>query len=140
MKKYILIPALLIMVFSCKKSDTVKQSGTLAGTWETTNWGGANGDIMAFAINSGLTAGNITQLGAQTFGFTVGDVLYTNITSTGTGTYSTTGTYRYGPNGQSVGHASATLTLQNNNTVLYAHYAQDPGTGFTPPDYSYQRQ
>ena len=126
---------------SCKKSDNrISNSGTLAGTWETTVWGGTSGDIMAFAINSGGTAGNITKLGTPAFGFTVGDVIYTSIASTGTGTYSSTGTYRYGPNNSLIGHTSATLTLQDNNTILYAHYVQDAATGITPPDYFYQKQ
>ncbi len=135
--------ALLIVatVLSCKKSsDQKNNSGALIATWGTTVWGGTNGDIMNFVINSGGNAGNITQLGTPTFGFSVGDVIYASIAVTGTGTYSSTGTYRYGPNGQSIGHASATLTLQNNNTVLYVHYAQDAGTGITPPDYYYQKQ
>jgi hypothetical protein len=133
--------AMLIMAFiSCKKSDTAKQAGTIAGTWGTTIWGGSNGDIMNFVINSAGTTGNITQLGTPTFGFSVGDVIYASIAATGTGTYSSTGTYHYGPNGQSMGQASATLTLQNNNTVLYVHYAQDASTGITPPDYYYQKQ
>ena len=141
MKKYILIPALIIMVFSCKKSDTAKQSvTTIAGTWETTSWGQQSGNIMVFVINTGGTTGNITQLGIQPSGFSVGDVLYTSITSTGSGTYSSTGSYHFGTNNSVVGHASAILTLQNNNTVLYAHYAQDAATGITPPDYYYQRQ
>lgn len=138
-----ILGALLLMAFiSCKKSETAKQSsGSIAGTWQTTIWGGTNGDVMNFIINSGGTTGNITQLGTPTFGFSVGDVLYTSIANGGTtGSYTSTGTYHYGPNGQLIGHAAAVLTLQNNNTVLYAHYATDPATGITPPDYYYQKQ
>lgn len=136
-----ILAAILIMAFiSCKKSDTKTQAGTIAGTWETTAWGQQSGNIMKFVINSGGTMGNITELGTQPYGFSVGDVIYTSIASTGTGTYSSIGTYRYGTNNSLIGHTSATLTLQNNNTVLYAHYTQDAGTGITPPDYYYQKQ
>jgi hypothetical protein len=132
---------ILATVFSCKKSsDQKNSSGTITGTWETTIWGGVNGNVMVFVINSGGTTGNITQLGIQPSGFSVGDVLYTSIASTGSGTYSSTGSYHWGTNNSVVGHASAILTLQNNNTVLYVHYAQDAATGITPPDYYYQRQ
>lgn len=140
---YGLCIALMILpsIFSCKKSkNPVNNSGGLIATWETTAWGQTSGDIMKFVINSGGTTGNITQLGTPTYGFSVGDVIYSSITSVSTGTYSSTGTYRYGPNNQSVGQASAILTLQNSNTVLYVHYALDASTGITPPDYYYQKQ
>ncbi len=136
-----ILPAILIMAFiSCKKSDTAKQTGTIEGTWKTSAWGQTSGDIMEFIVSSGGNTGTITQLGTPSYGFSVGDVIYTSITTTGTGTYSSTGAYRYGPNNSLIGHATATFTLQNNNTVLYAHYAQDAGTGITPPDYYYQKQ
>ena len=130
---------MLIMDFiSRKKSDTKTQAGTISGTWQTTAWGQESGNIMGFVINPSGTIGNITQLGTQPYGFSVGDVIYTSITSTGTGTYSSTGSYHWGTNNSVVGHASCVLTLQSNNTVLYVHYAQDAATGITPPDYYYQ--
>ncbi len=136
-----IVAAILIMAFiSCKKSDTKTQAGTITGTWQTTAWGQTSGNILEFVINSSGTTGNITKLGSQPYAFSVGDVIYASIATTGTGTYSSIGTYRYGTNNSVVGHASATLTLQNNNTVLYVHYAQDAGTGITPPDYYYEKQ
>ena len=137
-----ILAAILLMAFiSCKKSDAAKQSsGTIAGTWETTSWGGQSGNIMKFVINTGGTTGNISELGIQPSGFSVGDVLYASISSTGSGTYSSTGSYHWGTNNSVVGHASCIITLQNNNTVLYVHYAQDAATGITPPDYYYQKQ
>jgi hypothetical protein len=136
-----ILAAVLIMAFiSCKKSDaTTQSSSTIEGTWETTSWGGQSGNIMKFVINSGGTTGNISQLGVQPSGFSVGDVLYASISSTGSGTYSSTGSYHWGTNNSVVGHASCIITLQN-NTTLYVHYAQDPATGITPPDYYYQKQ
>ncbi len=136
-----ILAAILIMAFiSCKKSDTKTQTGTIAGTWKTTVWGGQSGNIMEFVINSSGTTGNITQLGIQPSGFSVGDVLYASIASSGSGTYNSTGSYHWGTNNSVVGHASCVLTLQSNNTVLYVHYAQDAATGITPPDYYYQKQ
>jgi hypothetical protein len=72
--------------------------------------------------------------------FSVNEVIFSNITSTVNGTYAASGEYRYGVGSQTVGHANAILTLQNNSTTLYVHYAEDPTSGITPPDYYWQKQ
>jgi hypothetical protein len=85
---------------------------------------------MTYLNPSAITATN----------FSVNEVIFSNITSIGNGTYSALGEYRYGVGSQTVGHANATMTLQNNNTTLYVHYAEDPTSGITPPDYYWQKQ
>jgi hypothetical protein len=82
-----------------------------------------------------LNAGAITATN-----FSVNEVIFSNITSSGNGTYSALGEYRYGTGSQTVGHANATMTLQNNSTTLYVHYAKDPASGITPPNYYWQKQ
>lgn len=135
-----ILAAILIMAFiSCKKSDTAKPA-TLSGTWSTNNWGGITGNICTWTVGTNASAGIVSKLGSQTFNFSIGDQIYSNITAAGTGTYNAMGKYTYGAGNTNVGHAQATMTLQNNNTQLYVHYAQDAATGITPPDYSYTRQ
>ena len=79
----------------------------------------------------------------MTTGFSANDAIFSNITSTGSGTYTANAIYRYNGGGggnSTVGHTTAILDLQNNNTVLYAHYATDASSGITPPDYYWTKQ
>ena len=139
-----ILAALLIMAFiSCKKSDAAKQSGTLSGTWTTTNWGGVNGDVCTWTVSSDATTGTIKQLGSQTFNFSVGDQLFSDIKASSTGTYSATGKYTYGVNNAQSSTRPCTLTLSNNNNTLVADYppiTSGVNAGFVEIIYIFQKQ
>ncbi len=138
-----ILPAILLMAFiSCKKSDTAKQASTLDGTWSTNMWGGVSGNVCTWMVSSNATTGVITQLGSQPFNFSVGDQLYSNITSSGTGTYNATGKYTYGVNNAQSATRPCTLTL-NNSTTLTADYppiTSGVNTGFGEIIYVFQKQ
>ena len=140
-----MLPVFFAILFcSCKKGSSGNINNnlaTLSGNWQTTVWGGAN-DTARSAITASGT-GTLTYLnaGAMTSGFSVNDVIFSSITSTGSGTYSCTGSYRYAASGVStLGTTKATITLQSNNQVMYVHYSEDASTGITPPDYYWNRQ
>ena len=139
-----ILAALLIMVFiSCKKSDTAKQSGTLNGTWSTYNWSGVNGNVCTWVVSSDATTGTITQLGSQKANFSVGDLLFTNIRSAGTSSYSAIGKYTYGVNNAQSSTRPCTLNLSNNNTTLVADYppiTSGVNAGFVEIIYIFQKQ
>ncbi|MEO6837610.1 MAG: hypothetical protein ABI185_04440 [Ginsengibacter sp.] len=136
--------AILILAFiSCKKSDTSKQATTLNGTWSTNNWSGVNGNVCTCVVSSDATTGTITQLGTQPANFSVGDQLFTNIKSSGTGSYSATGKYTYGVNNAQSSTRPCTLNLSNNNTTLVADYppiTSGVNTGFVEITYIFQKQ
>ena len=138
--KTILAAILIMAIISCSKKSNTAQPATLTGTWSANNWGGVSGNICTFSVSSGSTTGIITQLGVQTFNFSVGDHLYSNITASVNGTYSATGKYTYGNGNSNVGAATATMTLQNNNTLLLVEYSRDPSTNITPPSYYFKRK
>ncbi|HVM87273.1 MAG TPA: hypothetical protein VMT76_03730 [Puia sp.] len=131
----------LLLFFSfnaCKKSSstTTNNLSSINGSWQTTVWGGSN-DTAIVNISASSANGTITYLssGAKSASsFSTGDVIFTNISSTGNSTFSLVGIYRYGSNNSQMGHANGTLTLQNSTTLL-VHYSADPNTGITPPDY-----
>ncbi len=141
--KSIFATILLMAFISCKKSDNATQTSSLNGTWTTTTWGGVNGNVCTWTVNSNATTGTITQLGSQTFNFSVGDQLYSGITSSGTGTYNATGKYTYGVNNAQSGSRPCTLTLSNNNTTLTANYppiTSGTNAGFGEITYVFQKQ
>ncbi len=150
MKKNYFGSAIMLAVFcmllfcGCKKSNSGNQGGnlsTLSGNWQTTVWGGANDTARVVISASGTGTLTYLNTGAAATNFSVNDVIFSTITSTGNGTYSCTGAYRYTVSGNSMlGSTSATITLQNNNQVMYVHYAADASTGITPPDYYWNRQ
>ena len=140
LRSIILSPLLCIIIFcSCKKSSSGSSGDDLSGlsgNWQTTVWGGPNDTARSLISNSGT--GTLTYLssGAMTTNFSVNEVIFTGITSTGTGVYSCTGSYRYTLGGNSMlGSTKAIINLQNNNSVFFVHYAEDASTGITPPDY-----
>jgi len=128
---------------SCSKSSSKPNTtASINGSWVTSVWGGAN-DTAIISISTSAGTGTMTYLNQSAItatAFSVNEVIFSNIASTGSGTYSAIGEYRYGTGSQTVGHANAILTLQNNNTTLYVHYAEDPSSGITPPDYYWQKQ
>ncbi len=130
-------------LISCsKKSSDTAATGSISGNWVTSVWGGANDTAK---MNISGSTGTLTYLnaGAMTTGFSANDAIFSNITSTGSGTYTANAIYRYNAGGggnSTVGHTTAILVLQNNNTVLYAHYATDASSGITPPDYYWTKQ
>lgn len=133
---------LIITFLSCKKSTTtnpVTNTGPLNGTWAVSAWGGVNGNPLAFVANTTPKTGVVTQVGSQPFGFAVGDQLFSNITVSGTGTYTCTGKYTYGANNSTSGTRAANLSLQNNGTQLTADY---PAISSSFPEiiYIYQKQ
>ena len=142
MRKLIPFLAIIILLSACSKKDSTNNtvSSTLSGTWMNSAWGGTANNTIKFSFSSDGGAGIVSQLGSSPWGFSVGDALYSNVTSTGNGTYSGNGKYTYGTNNTSSSYAPVTLMLQNNGSTLFAHYAQDASTGITPPDYYYQKQ
>lgn len=141
--KSILATILILAFISCKKSNTTTQAGTLSGTWTTNVWGGVSGNVCTWTVSANATTGTITQLGSQTFNFSVGDQLYSGITSSGTGTYNATGKYTYGVNNSQSSTRPCTLTLSNNNTTLTAYYpsiTSGANAGFGPITYVFQKQ
>ncbi len=133
-----------ITLISCSKKSSDNASTTsISGSWVTNVWGGSNDTAK---MNISGSTGTLTYLntGAMTTGFSVNDVIFTNITSAGSGTYTANAIYRYNAGGGSgnstVGHTTATLSLENSNTVLFAHYATDASSGITPPDYYWTKQ
>jgi len=137
-----LLFGMVLLSCSKKSSGSSDNTSSASGNWMTTVWGGAN-DTAKISI-SGST-GTLTYLssGALSTRFSVNDVILTNIASSGNGTYTADAIYRYtatsGAN-STVGHTTAVLTLQNSNTVFFAHYAKDASTGLTPPDYYWTKQ
>jgi hypothetical protein len=137
-----LLSVCFIYASSCSKSSAKTNTASINGSWVTSVWGGPN-DTAMINISTSAGTGTMTYLnpGAITAtAFSVNEVIFTGITLSGNGTYSALGEYRYGTGSQTVGHANAILTLQNNNTTLYVHYAEDPSSGITPPDYYWQKQ
>ena len=134
----------MILFCSCKKGSSGNQGGnlaTLSGNWQATVWGGANDTARATISASGTGTLTYLNAGAKTTNFSVNDVIFSAITSLGNGTYSCLGAYRYTVAGNSMLESTkATITLQNNNQVMYVHYAEDASTGITPPDYYWNRQ
>jgi hypothetical protein len=94
----------------------------VATVWTTPDWGGVADNPLTFNIDATSATGVITAVGSSSFGFAVGDKLFTNITANANGTYSCMGKYTYGTNNSSSSTRSATLSLQNNNTQLTADY------------------
>jgi hypothetical protein len=138
----VLLLVYLIYASSCSKSSSKPNTGaSINGSWVTSVWGGAN-DTAIISISTSAGTGIMTYLNASAItatNFSVNDVIFSNITSAGNGSYAAVGEYRYGMGSQTVGHANATLTLQNNNATLYVHYAEDPNSNITPPDYYWQK-
>ena len=134
----------MILFFGCKKGSSGSQGGnlsTLTGNWQTTVWGGANDTARATISASGTGTLIYLNAGAKTTGFSVNDVIFSAITSSGNGVYSCIGSYRYTVSGNSMLESTkATITLQSNNQVIYVHYSEDVSTGITPPDYYWNRQ
>jgi len=139
LKSCLLILACALMVISCSKSKTTT-SASINGSWVTASWGGAN-DTAIILISTAAGTGTMTHLSPGAIAataFSVNEVIFSNISSSSNGTYTALGEYRYGIGSQTIGHATATMALQNNNSVLYVHYAKDPASGITPPDYYWQ--
>ncbi len=130
-------------IFSCKKNNTGNKAtnnlGALNGTWVNTSFGGINGNVIKFVVNPDDTTGVITQLGSSAFGFTTGETLFSGITPTGSGTYSSMGTYTFGTNNATTSTRSDVMTLQNNDTQLTVDY---PALNVSFPEiiYVYQKQ
>lgn len=130
----------IIAFLSCKKSISptpAVSTDPLNGTWTISAWGGVNGNVLKFIANTDLKAGVVTQVGSQSFGFAVGDQLFSNIVTSGTYTY--TGKYTYGTNNTTSGTRACVLSLQNSNTQLTADY---PALNSSFPEiiYVYQKQ
>lgn len=127
-------------LLSCKKAEVTHAPANLVGNWSTNIWYGVSGDICTFSVSSNANTGVITQLGSQPFNFSVGDILFSNITNVAPGSYTALGKYTFGTNNLVVGSTAASLTLQSNNTQLLVQYSEDPVTHYTPRTYIFVRQ
>ena len=133
----------ILMADSCKKTDAPSPTSngleSINGIWQNSTWGRGR-DVIKISINSVNANGTITFLSSPNSNFSVGDVIFTKIAAASDNSFTTIGQYRYGTNNQTVGNTNATMRLQSNGSVLYVHYAFDPISGITPPDYFYQKQ
>ena len=125
---------------SCKKEsgNTSNPLDPINGSWRNTVWGGvANNDIIINISKSSRTA-VIQSLGSQTFNFSVGETILSNITATSNAqVFTSDAIFKYGPNNQNTANTTATITLINNNQQIDVVY--EPANGITPAEYVYTK-
>lgn len=127
---------IVLITSSCKKDSTTTTSvATIAGTWQTGEWGGVSGTVLMVisTSNSDAIMTQISQNASLTTDWNVGDTLFANITSTGNNSFSCIG--RFMSKGVAY-HTKTQLIFQNNN-MLTANYSPDPVSGITPPQYTW---
>jgi len=111
---------------ACKKDSTTAISANslspLSGSWTISAWGGVENNLFNFSIDATTGIGTITEVGAQSFGFTAGDKFLTSIIYNSPDRFNASGEYTYGTNNETSGTRAAILTLQNNNTQLTIDY------------------
>ena len=95
-------------------------------------------NVIKFVVNSIATKSVITQLGALTFGFKTGEIMYSCITPAVLGTYSCIGTYSFGTNNGITSTPGDIMTLQNNIQIINDYPALS--ASFPEIIYIYQKQ
>lgn len=144
MRKLTLISSIFLavaFVSSCKKDkgSTVNQLQPLSGNWKNSSWGGVPGNEIVLRINETTANGVIQSIGSQTFNFSVGETILSNITpSSGVSVFNCNAIFKYGSGNQNVASTTAVITLQNNNQQISIEYA--PANGIAPPTYVYVKQ
>lgn len=145
MKKITLAACIMAiaLVTSCSKSsDDSTPPNPLAavnGNWKNTVWGGVSNNDIIINISQSSRTGVIQSLGAQTFNYTAGETILSNITATSNANvFTSNGIFKYGAGNTNVANTTVTLTLLNNGQQLEAVYA--PANGVTPATYVYTRQ
>ncbi len=122
-----------IFTSSCKKNDTNESNplDPIEGKWKNTVWGGAANNDIIININKSSRTAVIQNLGTQTFNYTVGETILSNITATSNAqVFTSDAIFKYGTNNQTTANTTATITLINNNTQFDVVYA--PANGITP--------
>jgi hypothetical protein len=125
-KTSILVLLVLVTLSSCSKKATPTPAASagislLAGNWETTQWGGISGDILIFTVDKTTAQGTVDGISGQTFGFSTGTIIFSDIKANTDGTFSCSGAYTQLVTG-AMATRSATMSLQNNNTQLTVNY------------------
>jgi hypothetical protein len=145
MKKYIyfmVVATVMLSATACKKSSTTDTANPLAAVnanWKNINWGGvANNDIV-IKIDQTAATGVIQSIGTQTFNYTVGETIFSNITATANASvFNCAAIFKYGAGNMSTANTTATITLQGSGTQILIHYTA--AAGIQPPDYVYTKQ
>lgn len=145
MKKTLLLSLLTgsILIFTaCKKSSTTPTPANplaaINASWINTAWGGAPNNPIVITIDQNTAAGVIKSIGSQTYNFSVGETILSNIAaSANTAVFNCNAIFKYGNGNQTVANTTATITLVNSAQILI-HY--QPAAGIQPPDYNYTKQ
>jgi hypothetical protein len=141
MKKILFYCLTAIALISCGKDDTAPANplAALNGNWANNSWGGTSGNQIVIAINQNAATGSIVSLGSQTYNFSVGEVIFSNITrnSANSSLFNCNAIFKYGPGNTQTANTTATITLQNNQQILVQYTA---AAGIQPPDYTYTKQ
>jgi hypothetical protein len=148
MKKYFSCITLFILLFSftaCKKSSNdpapvpANPIASLNASWYVNSWGGIANNSFVFKIDQNLKTGVVQTVGAQPFGYAVGETILSNITATAnTAVFTCNAVFKYGNNNGSTANTTGTLTLQINNTQLLVHL--EAAQGVQPNDWTYLKQ
>ena len=133
--------SLSLAVQSCKK-DSASSANPLVnlnGTWKNTVWGGVPNNNIIINISQTSGSGVIQSLGTQTFNYTVGETILSNIVAgSGSSSFNCNAIFKYGTNNQTVANTTAVISLSSNNQEISITYA--PVNGIQPPTYVYSRQ
>ena len=129
-------------MISCKKDKepTPNPLASLQGNWLTSDWGGATGNNLVINISQTSASAVIQSIGSQTFNYSVGETILSNITAaSGSSTvFKCNAIFKYGTGNQTVANTTAQITLQSNNQQISILYA--PVNGIQPPVYVYNKQ
>lgn len=142
MKKTILAFLLIgTMITSCKKDsdNTSNPLDSLDGLWKNTVWGGASNNNIIINISKSSRTAVIQSLGSQTFNYTVGETILSNIAATSVAkVFTSDAIFKYGPNNENIANTTATITLINNDQQIDIVY--EPVNGITTAEYIYTRE
>jgi hypothetical protein len=141
MKKILLFCMTVTSLFGCSKDDTSPANplAPLNGNWINNNWGGTAGNQIVININQNAASGSIVSIGSQSYNFSVGEVIFSNISknSTNPSRFDCNAIFKYGPSNTQIANTTATITLQNSQEILISYTAF---AGIQPPDYMYTKQ
>ena len=127
----ILIVLICIFLFACKKSSSSAAAApdisVLSGVWICSQWV-YPGDTLEYSFNTSAMNATDIYMNPHTYGYKVGDIVLTGISTTSTvNTFTCTAQVRSGSNNSVLSTGTIRLVLQNN--ILTAKYSDISGYG-----------